>query len=286
MRSNFNDYTELFAKYMRSEKRSENTIKCYLGDLRQVGKLASLYNANIEDIDQTIIEKIKGEFFGRGLSVKTVNRKLISINRYLQYVTHNSDIPVRTDIKIEFAKFQHQEYLEDMMTVADFKRLVRFAERENDYRAIGVFYTLFMTGMRVSEMLQLRLEDVKENIVSVKGKGTKYRNVFIPIKLKKYWARYLRIRDNTDDEALFTGPCGPMNRQTVHRIIKKYAGRARVKLKKAHAHNFRHLFALEMLRNGLSISEVADLLGHSDINITRIYTRKTKKQLLKAINKM
>src|SRR6056297_1739671 len=173
-----------------------------------------------------------------------------------------------------------------MMTVADFKRLVRLAERADDPRAVAVFYTLFMTGMRVSEMLQLRLEDVKENIVSVKGKGTKYRDVFIPIKLKKYWARYLRIREGTDPVAMFTGPCGPMNRQTVHRIIKKYAGRARVKLKKAHAHNFRHLCALEMIRNGLTISEVADILGHSDINITRIYTRKTEKQLLKAINKM
>lgn len=286
MRSNFNDYTELFAQNMRSEKRSENTIKCYLGDLRQVGKLVSLYNANIEDINQEIIEKIKQEFFSKNLSVKTVNRKLISISRYLQYVTQNPDIPVQVNIKIEFAKFQRQEYLEDMMTVADFNRLVRLAERAEDHRAVAVFYTLFMTGMRVSEMLQLRIDDVKENIVSVRGKGTKYRDIFIPIKLKKYWARYLRVRDDTDDKALFTGPCGPMNRQTVHRMTKKYAGRARVKLKKAHAHNFRHLCALEMIRNGLTISEVADLLGHSDINITRIYTRKTKKQLLKAINKM
>jgi len=173
-----------------------------------------------------------------------------------------------------------------MMSVADFKRLVRFAELANDHRAVAVFYTLFLTGMRVSEMLQLTLENSKDSIISVRGKGTKYRKIFIPVKLKKYWANYLRVREDTDPVAFFTGPCGAMNRQTVHRMTKKYAGRARVKLKKAHAHNFRHLCALEMIRNGLTISEVADILGHSDINITRIYTRKTEKQLLKAINKM
>jgi len=286
MRSNFNDYTDYFVGNMRSENRSENTIKCYVGDLKQVGEIASLCNVNIEDIDDAFIEKIKLDFFKRGLSVKTVNRKLISISRYLQTIDRAEDIPVKNNIKIVFAKFQHQEYLKDMMNLSDFNRIVRFAEAEKDHRAIAVLYTLFMTGMRVSEMLQLKVDDSKANIVSVKGKGTKYRHVFIPIKLKKYWAAYLRVRMDTDPAAFFTGPCGPMNRQTVHRMIKKYAGRARVKLKKAHAHNFRHLCALEMIRNGLSIDEVADILGHSDINITRIYTRKTEKQLLKAINKM
>lgn len=286
MRSNFNVYTDIFAQKMRAENMSKNTINGYLTDLRQTGKLASLYNTNIEDFNGEIIEKIKADFFERKLAVKTVNRKLIAISRYLQFVNQSKDIPVTCDVKIKFAKFQHQEYLEDMMTPSDFNRMVRAATAAEDPRAVAVMYTLFMTGARVSEMLQFKLEHAREPIISVRGKGTKYRDIFIPIKLKKYWGAYLKVREDTDPEALFTGSCGPMNRWAVNRIIKKYAGRARVKLKKAHAHNFRHLCALEMGRNGLSIDEIADLLGHSDINTTRIYTRKTKKQLLKAINKM
>ncbi len=87
---------------------------------------------------------------------------------------------------------------------------------------------------------------------------------------------------NTDE--LFVGQRGPITRQTVHNIIKKYSKMSDVPLNKAHCHSFRHKYAINLINNDVSIDTVADLLGHKDINTTRIYTRKTKKELLNIIN--
>lgn len=105
MRSNFNDYKGLFEKYMLSESKSKSTIKAYIGDLGQIGELEFLCNVNIEDIDNEIVEKIKQEFFARSLAVKTVNRKLISLSRYLSFVSQDEDIPIQCNVKIKFASF-------------------------------------------------------------------------------------------------------------------------------------------------------------------------------------
>jgi integrase/recombinase XerD len=157
--------------------------------------------------------------------------------------------------------------------------------KAGDKRAVAIFYTLFLTGARVSEMLQLEPKDVQERMTVVKGKGSKYRDLFLPKKAQTYLEDYLTERVQKG-EGLFSGREGTITRQTVHQIIKKYAGLARVKLSRAHAHNFRHLYGMYLGEEGLSIDEIADLLGHSNINITRIYTRKTKKELMAAINNL
>ena len=136
--------------------------------------------------------------------------------------------------------------------------------------------------MRVSEMLQLTVEDVGRDTITINGKGSKRREVFMANKLQKILREYLKDR-KSEEQALFVGQRGPINRQTVDSIIKEYAGYIRLKKTKAHAHNFRHLFCKMALENGLDISTVADLAGHTDLNTTRIYTRKTKKELLDAI---
>ena len=77
-----------------------------------------------------------------------------------------------------------------------------------------------------------------------------------------------------------------MTRRSVDRLVKKYGRLARIKLSKAHAHNLRHLYAFSLVERGLTLDEIADLLGHTDINTTRIYSRKTKKQLLRIIKNL
>jgi integrase/recombinase XerD len=136
----------------------------------------------------------------------------------------------------------------------------------------------------VSEILQLTIHDVESKNIVIVGKGNKRREVFIPDVLRDIWKEYLTHR-NKKSSKLFTGQRGAINRHTVHKIIKRYAKFTNIDLSKAHAHVLRHMYGKNLADREVSIDTIADLLGHSNINITRIYTRKTKQELLDIVNK-
>lgn len=271
---------ELWLDYLKDEDKSNNTIDSYKRDVVQ---FINCIQKEVESLTKDDITKFKNILNSRKLSIKTINRKLVSINSFLDFL--NKELNININVKIKQEKVQNQEYLEEMLSKKDFQDMVIVAKREKDMRAVAIFYTLFLTGMRVSEMLQLKTIDICEDTINIKGKGSKHRNVFIPKRLKEILSQYLMFRDTSKKcNNLFTGKRGPINRKTVDSIIKKYAAKAHVNRSKAHAHNFRHLYCLSLVEKGLSIDTVADLAGHSNINTTRIYTRKTKNQLLETIN--
>lgn len=273
---------ESFKRNSQIKELSENTIEAYTRDIL---KFINFANKEIWEVTKKDIDRYIHHCLRQGLSIKTVNRNLVAVRRFVNYINTNEELDINVGVQIQKIKIQRQEYLEDMLDMTDFERIVRAAEKEGDKRALAIFYTLLLTGARVSELLQFEPKDVEAKIITVKGKGEKYRDIFMPKKAQKYLEAYLAERINKG-EGLFTGREGTLTRQQIHNIIKKYAGLARVKLSRAHAHNFRHLFCMYLIEEGLSIDEVADLAGHSDINITRIYTRKTKRELLRAINNL
>lgn len=269
-----------FGNYLRDNDKSENTIKGYLSDLKQ---LEAFLGKDASEVTQNDVDSFKDSLKAKDLKMKTINRKMVSIKQYVEYL--NTECGKTIFIKIKQEKQQRQDYLEDMLDKQDFKKLVNAAVVNNDTRAKAIFYTLYHTGARVSEALQIKKADIDKEFIWVKGKGSKYRQLFISSKVRTSWVEYLRVRkDNAD--ALFTGQRGAITRQAVHNIIKKYAEIAGVMDEKAHAHNFRHLFCVNMFEKTGDIAVVADIAGHSDINTTRIYTRKTKSELMAAINEL
>lgn len=268
------------------EDKSDNTISYYITDIRQFDKY--IENKDIEDIKNIDIVKFKEQLIDLNLESKTTNRKLLSVKKLMDWINSNEEIELEKFLKINLIKIQQQDYLEETLEMVDFERLVRMAIRERDVRAIAIFHGLYLTGMRVSELLQLKVQDINKDYVNVIGKGEKSRDIFLAERLKEYLKDYARTRNQPISNYLFVNERNDnvMSRQSVHRLIKKYAGIAKVKLTKAHAHNFRHLAGIRMIEEGFSLDEVADILGHGNINTTRIYTRKTKKELLKAINRL
>ena len=217
------------------------------------------------------LEKIKD----LKLNIKTLNKKLVAINQYLKF---NG---VAVDIKQE--KVQSQNFLDDIFSTSDLERILRAIDKKNDLRAKAIFMTLRLTGMRVSEMLQLTKYDIDKDSITICGKGKKYRDIFVSEKLSVMWQQYMTVRLDRND-MLFTGQKGAITRQTVDKIIKYYTGQARVKRSKGHAHNFRHKFCKDLVEKSIPLDAIADIVGHVSINTTRIYTRKTKKELLDIIN--
>ncbi|GAA0472739.1 tyrosine-type recombinase/integrase [Alkalibacillus silvisoli] len=274
------NYLDHFVNYLKSEEKSDNTINSYLRDLKQ---FVSYLGKDMKELNQEDIDQYKNVLKEEGLKIKTINRKMVSVKQFIEFLNTECDQSIIVRIKQE--KQQRQEYLEDMLDKHDFKKLVDAAVTNNDTRAKAIFYTLYYTGARVSEMLQIKAEDYKKEYIWVKGKGNKHRQLFISSKVRTAWLDYMKDRyDNS--EFLFTGQRGRINRQTIHGVIKKYADLAGVDEGKAHAHNFRHFFCKSAIDKGLTIDTVADLAGHSDINTTRIYTRKTKPELMAAINEL
>ncbi len=268
------------------EDKSDNTISYYITDIRQFDSF--IENKEIEDIKNIDIVKFKDSLKNLKLASKTINRKLLSVKKMIEWINSNEDLDLEKFLKIKLIKIQHQDYLEEVLEMVDFDRLVRMATREKDVRAIAVFHCMYLTGMRVSEILQLKVQDINKDYVNIIGKGEKSRDIFLAERLKEYLKDYVRGRNQPINNYLFVNERNDnvMSRQSVDSLIKKYAGIAKVKLTKAHAHNFRHLAGIRMIEEGFSLDEVADILGHGNINTTRIYTRKTKKELLKAINRL
>lgn len=274
------DYIEDFELYLDENDKSPITIESYLRDIKQ---FTEIIQKEIDQVTKKDLRYYIRELKNMKMSVKSINRKLTSLNQYVRFMNEEYDSNITLQIKNQ--KIQSQDYLEEMLSRDEFEALISSTEREQDYRAKAIFYTLFYTGMRVSEMLQLEVADVEKEKIQIRGKGNKYRNIFIPEKLREVWKEYMEVRRSITQK-LFTGTKGPLTRIGIHKIIKKYAKISGINDKIAHAHNFRHLFCISLLEKGFSIDIVADLAGHSNINTTRIYTRKTTSELVEVINQL
>ena len=264
--------------------KSKNTVDAYKTDLKQFFDFIG--EKDLVDVKNPDIENYKNMLLSTGYKPMTVNRKLVSLRQYIDFINKNEEIDLKIFLEIKQMKIQRQYALEEMLTKAEFDRMVKYAQDEEDLRSVAIFKTMYYTGMRVSEMLTMKIQDIYKEDVTIIGKGRKAREIPMHEKLYEILNNYIRVRKaQPDNPYVFNGHgIGHLQRQRVNEIVKKYAGLAKVKLSKAHPHNFRHLTAIMLLDLGYKLSEIADFLGHSSVDTTRIYTRKTKKEKRQMIN--
>lgn len=285
------EYMEDYAKFARSDINrglSDSTIKSYQMDLRD---FSDFYRKDISTLSQNDIQEYKrhlhrkiNEKTGRPISVRTINRKLVSLNQFLNYLKERDVIERNLVVKQE--KIQHQNILPDMLSNSDVKRMIAAADRENDMRMKVIICTLFFTGARVSELLQIKVRDAHCDEVWIVGKGDKHRRLFIPKRLLSLWEAYLSEMEGvSEDDFLFSGQKGPLIRQTVHKELKKYAGKARLSKGKIHAHAFRHLYTKNIAATGVNSAIVKQLLGHK-LSTTEVYMQVSKKELFAIIERI
>lgn len=267
-----------YMNFLKIQDKSYNTILCYISD---VSSFETDVGYCVESITPYKLRQYIKTLEQR-LNPRSVNRKISSIKSYVNFINkhHKFDIDLSN---IKMVKICYQDFLESSLTLNETKRIIKHAEMNNDIRAVLIIKLLLLTGGRVSEVLQLKLSDLNSDTVSVKGKGSKYRKLLISKKLQKQINLYLSSRLPTDDTYLLTGIRGKLTRHTVHTIIKKYAGKARVKLSKAHSHSFRHLYTKLLFEKQVPYSAIQQLLGHN-LTVTDIYGQLDKKELLKIVN--
>lgn len=263
---------ERFKAYLVEEEKSELTIEKYLRDAQRflvwLGD-AELTKSSVLDYKSKLI----GEY-----TVVSVNSILSSLNCYFDYIGRN-------DCRVKALKQQRRAFLseEKELTKAEYERLLKAAESKP--RLCLLMQTICSTGIRVSEHKFITVEAARAGYAEVRLKG-KQRVVFLPKKLCKLLLRYARERNISRGSIFVTATGKPLNRCNIWAEMKKLCLAAGVSREKVFPHNLRHLFA--RLYYGLEhdIVRLADILGHSSINTTRIYIMESGQTHRRQIERM
>ena len=264
-----------FAEYLRHEEKSKNTIEKYLRDARAFADYLDGRKATKETV---LAYKVK--LISERYAVRSINSMLASINSLFSFLGW-------TECKVKGMKIQQQIYCpeEKELSKAEYFRLVKTAKKIGNQRLNLILQTICATGIRVSELQDITLESVKrgEAIVSLKGKT---RRVFIVHDLQKKLLHYA-AEQKISSGALFVTRTGKtISRTRIWREMKNLCAQAGVNPKKVFPHNLRHLFARTFYGIEKDIAKLADILGHSSINTTRIYIITTGNEHRRRIENM
>ena len=247
-----------FRNYLIEEEKSELTVEKYLRDVRKF-----LCWLRSEKLDKGRVLSYKAELVEK-YAVVSVNSILSSVNSYLSFIN-------RQDCRVKTIKQQRRVFLpeEKELSKAEYERLIKAAE--NKPRLCLLMQTICSTGIRVSEHRFITVEAAKAGYAQVRLKG-KCRTVFLPKKLCKALLKYAKERKIRQGSIFLTAAGNPINRCNIWAEMKKLCATAGVRREKVFPHNLRHLFARLYYGIEHDIVRLADILGHSSINTTRIYT--------------
>ena len=249
-----------FSCCLKSEEKSENTIGKYLRDVQ-----AFFTYLGGAAVTKEAVIAYKNKLLAESYVVRSVNSMLASLNSLFAFLGW-------TDCRVKSIKLQRQIYCpeEKELTKAEYMRLVNAAKQKGNERLNLILQTICGTGIRVSELQFITVEAVKngEAIVSLKGKT---RSVFIVKELQKKLLRYAAEQGISSGTIFITRTGRPMSRTNIWREMKGLCEQAGVNPKKVFPHNLRHLFARVFYGIEKDIAKLADILGHSSINTTRIY---------------
>lgn len=252
------------------QEYSENTLKQYKANVLKF--IDWMEDDEVLTKDTTI--RFKNYVYNLDPRPKTttINTWIIEINKFLKYIN-------KKDLTLKKIKLQVKTSNNEVLTIADYKRLLRFAKRMNNMQLYYIIKVLAMTGIRISELKYFTIENIKDNYIDGFNKG-KERKIILRQDLARELRKYARDK-HIKSGYIFRGAkkgCMP-NKATIWKQLKKVAGAARVNKKKVHAHSFRHLFAQIFLEAYPgAITELADILGHNSLETTRLYTRTSNKQ--------
>ena len=264
----------LFGEYLEQDEKSKNTIEKYRRDLR---KFVEYIDG--EEVTKELVIGFK-EYLVEHYAVNSVNSIIASLNRFMQFAGWQ-------EFRVKQLKKQRQVYCpeEKELTKQEYFELIRTAKREGKEKIGLIIQTIGSTGIRISELPSITVQAVKNGVAEVDCKG-KNRQVLLPRKLLVKLMYYIRKEHIQCGPIFITKQGNPLDRSNIWKEMKKICRLAWVNEKKVFPHNLRHLFAYSFYQMEKDIAKLADLLGHSNINTTRIYIVSSGVEHRKQIEKM
>ncbi|WP_053017501.1 site-specific tyrosine recombinase XerD [Staphylococcus haemolyticus] len=284
---------EEYLKFIQIEKGlSENTIGAYRRDLKKYQLYMQEQKiAHIDFIDRQTIQECLGSLIDQGASAKSIARFISTIRSFHQFALREKYAAKDPTVLIETPKYEKK--LPDVLDVEEVIQLLETPDltKDNGYRDRTILELLYATGMRVTELIQIEIDDVNliMGFVKVFGKGNKERIIPLGDTVIEYLDTYInnvrsQLLKKTVTNVLFLNLHGrPLTRQGIWKLIKQYGLRANIN-KTLTPHTLRHSFATHLLENGADLRAVQEMLGHSDISTTQLYTHVSKTQIRQMYN--
>ncbi|PTF69030.1 site-specific tyrosine recombinase XerD [Staphylococcus chromogenes] len=284
------DVVDEYLRFIQIEKGlSENTIAAYRRDLNHyLNYLAAQKISNLDFIDRQIVQQWFGVLHDEGRSTKSIARFTSTIRSFHQFALREKYAAKDPTVLIETPKYERK--LPDVISIDEIDLLLTTPEtsKNNGYRDRTMLELLYATGIRVSELINIEVEDVNllMGFVKVFGKGNKERIIPLGetvIELLKTYIENVRpqLLKKQVTHTLFLNMQGkPLTRQGIWKIIKQTGAKAGIQ-KRLTPHTLRHSFATHLLENGADLRAVQEMLGHSDISTTQLYTHVSKTQIRK-----
>lgn len=263
MRKITNELILSFKTYLIEEEKSENTIDKYIRDVtffmiwltsRKVTKILTL------EYKKELCEKY---------APASVNAAISSLNSFFEFAGWH-------DIRIKALKIQRQIFSnkDKKLTKAEYERLLTAAKNKKNERLYLLMQTICSTGIRVSELKFVTCEAVKKGQAVISCKG-KMRTIFLPKELCRMLKEYIKEQGIKGGSVFVSRNGKPLDRSYIWKMLKNLCEAAGVSKDKVFPHNFRHLFARTYYSLQKDIVRLADILGHSSVETTRIYTIET-----------
>ena len=267
-----NDIQE-FAQYLEHEEKSEATVSKYLRDV--VGFMTF---SEGEPLNKELVLAYKKHLIEQDYAVNSINSMLASVNAFLEFLGLR-------EFKVKNIRTQRQTYCsqDKELTKAEYLRLLD-ASKGNEQLNL-VIQTICGTGIRVSELRYFTVDAVRRGEITVDCKN-KTRTILVPGKLKKLLLNFAKQRKITDGAIFVTRSGASLNRSNIWAAMKRLCETAGVKATKVFPHNLRKLFARTFYGIEKDIAKLADILGHSTINTTRIYIMTTGTEHLRRIERL
>lgn len=266
-----NEQIRSFALHLHEDEKSEATVEKYI---RDVSAFSSFLRER-ELTKQEVIEYKKQ--ISENYAPASVNSMLVSINSFLDFIGFH-------DFRVKLLKIQRQMFVSEKkeLTAAEYRRLLKAA---HGTRLALVIQTICETGIRVSELEFITVEAVECGRAVVDCKN-KTRVILIPTALRKILLQYIKKTGVKAGSVFVTKTGKKLNRSNIWRDMKALCERANVDQEKVFPHNLRHLFARTFYSLERDIVRLADLLGHSSINTTRVYTIETGREHFNCLERM
>jgi len=285
---------EAFRKYLKLEKAlSQNTVDAYLHDVKLLAQHLELVNAEIKltEISQKHISNFLINLTELGLSSNSQARILSGINSFFDFLILENLIQSNPTALISFPKLGRK--LPDVISAIEIEHLIKAIDlsEPHGHRNKVIIETLYGGGLRVSELISLKISNIywTDGFLKIIGKGNKER--FTPIgedtlKQLNDYIKLIRVhikpKRAASDTVFLTDRGSGLTRQMIFLIVKKLAENAGIK-KNVSPHTFRHSFATHLLEGGADLRAVQQMLGHSSITTTEIYTHIDREYLREAI---
>ena len=284
-------YIDKYLEYLKVERKySDKTILSYKDDLIEYNEFLGNNFTNILDINMNIVNNYMKYLYDRKITKSSISRKLSSIRGLYNYL-------VREDITKEnyFNKIPNPKrelYLPKFLKDEELDKIFSVCNSNNpaEERDTLIIELLYATGVRVSELVNIKIKDInqEEKLIKVLGKGNKERMVIYNNHTKKALDTYLQDGYNyfnkSGSEYLILNKNGnKLSERYIREIINKKVIQASLDIKIS-PHTLRHTFATDILENGADLMTVKELLGHESLNTTSIYTHITNEQIKKTYN--